>query len=198
MVYLPFRSLDAAGQFRTPSGAAFAVRVAGPDPLAIAPILRREIMRARPGFLVSRIVPQTELVEQQTIRERLLALLASFFAAVALLLAAIGLYGVLNDSLAERRRELGIRIAIGAPPREIVRRATIHALAMVTVGAAGGLVLALLSARYLESLLFQVKATEAAPLIMPVLVLFTTAILAALPAAISAVRIDPVEMLRAE
>jgi predicted permease len=198
VVYLPFRSLDAAGQFRRPSGAAIVLRVAGPDPLALAPMLRREITRTRPGFLVSRIVPQTELVEQQTIRERLLALLASFFATVALLLAGIGLYGVLNYSLVERRRELGIRIAIGAPLREIVRRPTLDELAMVAAGAAAGLALALLSVRYIESLLFQVKATEAAPLIVPVLVLFTAAILAALPAAISAVRIDPVEMLRAE
>ena len=166
--------------------------------MTLAPMLRREIRRARPGFLVSRIVPQTELVEQQSIRERLLALLASFFATVALLLAGIGLYGVLNYSLVERRRELGIRIAIGAPLREIVRRPTLDELAMVAAGAAAGLALALLSVRYIESLLFQVKATEAAPLIMPVLILFNAAILAALPAAISAVRIDPVEMLRAE
>ncbi len=198
VVYLPFRSRDAAGQFRKPTGAAFVLRVAGPDPSALVPVLRREIMRARPGFLVSRIVPETELVEQQTIRERLLALLASFFATVALLLAAIGLYGVLDDSLVERRRELGIRIAIGAPLREIVRRATMDALAMVGVGAAAGLALALLSVRYIASLLFQVKATDAAPLITPVLILFTVAILASLPAAISAARIDPVEMLRAE
>jgi ABC-type antimicrobial peptide transport system permease subunit len=113
-------------------------------------MLRREIMRARLGFLVSRIVPQTELVEQQTIRERLLALLASFFATVALVLAAIGLYGVLNDSLVERRRKLGIRIAIGAPLREIVRRATMDGLAMVAAGAVGGLGLALLSVRYIR------------------------------------------------
>ncbi len=198
VVYLPFRSMDATGQFRRESGAAFVLRVAGPDPLALAPVLRRQIIRARPGFLVSAIVPQTELVEQQTIRERLLALLASFFAAVALLLAGIGLYGVLQYSLLERRRELGIRIAIGAPLREIVRRATIDGLAMVAAGAAAGLSLGLLSVRYIESLLFQVKATQAAPLLVPVAILFTVAILAALPAAIGAVRIDPVEMLRSE
>src|SRR5207253_5599913 len=124
VVYLPFRSLDAAGQFRRTSAGAFVLRVAGPDPAALGPALRREIMRARPGFLVTGIVPQTELVEQQTIRERLLAMLASFFAIVALLLAGIGLYGVLGYSLLQRRRELGIRIAIGAPAREIVRRPT--------------------------------------------------------------------------
>jgi hypothetical protein len=198
VVYLPFRSQDAEGQFRKPTAATFVLRVSGHDPLGVSAAVRRDIMRARPGFLVSRIVPETELVEQQTIRERLLAVLASFFATVALLLAAIGLYGVLDDSLLERRRELGIRIAIGAPVREIVRRATLDSLAMVAVGAAAGLALALLSVRYIESLLFQVKGAEAAPLILPVLVLFTAAILASLPTAVAATRIAPVEMLRAE
>jgi putative ABC transport system permease protein len=198
VVYLPFRSVDAAGQFRKPSGAAFVLRVAGPDPLALAPMLRREIMHARPGFLVSVTVPQTELVEQQTIRERLLALLASFFATVALLLAAIGLYGVLNYSLVERRRDLGIRIAIGAPLPEIVRRATVDGMAMVAAGAVAGIAPALLTARYIESLLYQVKATDTTTFIFPALTLFTVAALASVPAAIAAARIDPVEMLRAE
>jgi predicted permease len=198
VVYLPFRSVDANGQFRTARGAAFVLRVSGTNPLALVPMLRREITRAGPGLLVSRIVPQTELVEQQTIRERLLAMLASFFAVVALLLAGIGLYGVLNYSLLQRRRELGIRIAIGAPARDIVRRATVDGFAMVLAGAVTGLALALLSVRYIESLVYEVKATDPAPLILPALILFTAALLASVPAAIGAVRIDPVEMLRAE
>jgi hypothetical protein len=198
VVYLPFRSVDANGEFRTPRSAAFVLRASGLKPLAIAPMLRREIARARPGFLVSRIVAQTELVEQQTVRERLLAMLASFFALVALLLGGIGLYGVLGYSLLQRRRELGIRIAIGAPAREIVRRATADEFRMVLAGAATGFGLALLSARYIESLVYEVKATDPAPLIIPALILFAAALLASIPAAIAAVRIDPVAMLRAE
>jgi putative ABC transport system permease protein len=198
VVYLPFRSVDAKGQFRQSRGAAFVLRVSGSNPLALAPMLRREIARARPGFLVSRIVPETELVEQQTIRERLLAMLASFFAVVALLLAGIGLYGVLDDSLVERRRELGIRIAIGAPPRDVARLATVDGLAMVLAGAVAGLGLALLSMRYIESLLYQVKGTDPEPLLFPALILFAAALAASIPAAIGAVRIDPAEMLRAE
>jgi putative ABC transport system permease protein len=198
VVYLPFRSMNANGDFRTTRGATFVLRVSGPNPLALAPALRREVARARPGFLVSRIVPETELVEQQTIRERLLAMLASFFAVVALLLAGIGLYGVLDYSLLQRRRELGIRIAIGAPASDIVRRATMDGLAMVLVGAATGLALAFISMRYIESLVYQVKATDPAPLILPALMLFAAAVVASIPAAIGATRIDPVEMLRAE
>jgi hypothetical protein len=198
VVYLPFRSVNANGQFRTTRGAAFVLRVSGSNPLALAAILRHEITRARPGFLVSRIVPQTELVEQQTIRERLLAMLASFFASVALLLAGIGLYGVLEYSLLQRRRELGIRMAVGAPARDILRRATLDGLAMVFAGALTGLALALLSMRYIESLVYEVKATDPVPLILPALIIFAAALVASVPAAIGAARIDPVEMLRVE
>jgi predicted permease len=198
VVYLPLRGVGPDGRYRNTSGAAFAVRISGSNPLALAPMLRREIMHARPGFLVSRIVPQTELVEQQTTRERLLAMLASFFAVVALLLAGIGLYGVLSYSLVQRRRELGIRIAIGAPAREIVKRATMDCLAMVLAGAAVGLGLGLVSTRYIESLLYGVKATDPAALIPGAVVLLATVVLASAPAAIAAMRIDAVEMLRAE
>lgn len=198
VVYLPFRSVDASGQLRKSRGASFVLRVSGANPLALAPLLRHEVARARPGFLVSRIVAQKELVQQQTIRERLLAMLASFFAAVALLLAGIGLYGVLSYSLVRRRRELGIRIAVGAPAREIVRRATVEGFAMVSMGAIAGLALGLASVRYIESLLYHVKPSDPARLIAPAVTLFAAALLASLPAAISALRIDPVEMLRAE
>jgi len=198
LVYLPFRSVDAKGQFGKPDGAAFVLRISGSNPMAMAPLLRREIARARPGFLVSQVVSQTELVEQQTMRERLLAMLASFFAIVALLLAAIGLYGVLNYSLIQRRRELGIRIAIGAPSRDIMRRATATGLAMAAAGAVTGLFLAVLSVRYIESLIYGVKPTAPAALALPAVILLIAALLAALPAAIRAMRIDPVEMLRAE
>jgi len=198
VVYLPFQSVDAQGRPRAPTGAAFVLRISGPNPLALAPLVRREIMHARPGFLVSRIVPQTELVEQQTMRERLLALLASFFAGVALLLAGIGLYGVLGYALVERRRELGIRLAVGAPARDIVRLATVDGLTMVVAGAAAGLGLAFLSMRYLEPLLYGVKATDPARVVLPAAILFAAALAASVPAAISAVRIDPVETLRAD
>jgi putative ABC transport system permease protein len=198
VVYLPFQGLNSDGHPRMPRSAAIVLRVAGGNPVGLAPMLRREVARARPGFLVSRVVPETELVARQTVRERLLAMLASFFAVVALLLAAIGLYGVLDYSLVQRRRELGIRIAIGAPARDIVGRATFDGLSMVGAGALAGLGLALLSARYLESLVYGVQATAPATLVLPALVLLAAAVVASLPAAAGAMRIDPVEMLRSE
>ena len=76
-----------------------------------------------------------------TVRERLLAMLAMFFAAVALLLAGIGLYGVLDYGVLQRRREIGIRMAIGAQAGDIARRVTAEAFSMVLLGAVAGIAL---------------------------------------------------------
>src|SRR5579872_3711846 len=112
----------------------FLVRTSGPNPLAMASTLRREITRARPEFLVSNIRTQAEINRSATIRERLLAMLALFFAIVALLLAGIGLYGVLDYSVLQRRREIAIRIALGSPSADVAWRVTADVLSMVLIG----------------------------------------------------------------
>ncbi|MCU1236584.1 MAG: hypothetical protein JWP63_4551 [Candidatus Solibacter sp.] len=178
--------------------ATFIVRTSSANPLALASTLRQEIPRARPEFRVSNIRTQADLVRAQTVRERLLAMLALFFAAVALLLATIGLYGVLDYSVLQRRREIGIRMAIGAQASDIARRITREVFAMVMVGAIAGLALGLASVRYIETLLYRVNATGPAMLLPPLLVILAAAFLAALPAVFRAVRIDPVASLRAD
>jgi putative ABC transport system permease protein len=174
------------------------VRTAGSNPLALASVLRHEIPRIRSEFRVSNLHTQQELIDGKTIRERLLAMLALFFAAVALLLAAIGLYGVLNYSVVQRRREIGIRLAIGAPASGIARLVTIDVFTMVLTGAVIGLAVGMTSVRYIEMLFYQVKATDVGMLMLPALSLFAAALLAALPAVLQAVRIDPVDTLRSE
>ena len=166
--------------------------------MALASILRREVPRARPEFRVSNIRTQAELVRAQTLRERLLAMLALFFAAVALLLAGVGLYGVLDYSVLQRRREIGIRMAIGAPAGSIARLVTVEIFAMVLAGALAGVALGMASVRYIEALLYQVKAGDPAMLALPSVTILAAASLAALPAVFHAVRIDPAAMLRAE
>ena len=125
-------------------------------------------------------------------------MLALFFAVVALLLAGVGLYGVLDYSVLQRRREIGIRMAIGAQARDIARRVTADVFSMVLAGALAGLALGMASVRYIETLLYQVKATDLTMLAVPSLTILAGALLAALPAVFRAVRIDPVTMLRAE
>jgi predicted permease len=195
VAYTPFHRLDDKG---TMLGGTFVVRTSSPNPLALASILRREVSRARPEFRVSNIRTQKELEQSQTIRERLLAMLALFFAGVAVLLAGIGLYGVLDYSVFQRRREIGIRMAIGAQAGDIARRVTVEVFTMVVAGALAGLALGMASARYIETLLYQVKPTDLGLLALPSLIILAAALLAALPAVIHAVRIDPVTMLRSE
>jgi predicted permease len=196
--YFPFHTLDSNGTPVPRRRGTFIVRTSGSNPLALASILRQEVPRARPEFRVSNVRTQTDLVLAQTVRERLLAMLALFFAAVALVLAGIGLYGVLDYSVLQRRREIGIRIAIGAQASDIARRVTAEVFSMVVLGALMGLALGLASTRYVGALLYQVKATDLGGLVVPAVVMIAAALLAAVPPVIRAVRIDPVTMLRAE
>ena len=192
VAYIPFRGLQPVRE------GTFIVRTSSSNPLALASTLRREVSRARAGFRVSNIATQAEINRSHTVRERLLAMLALFFAVVALLLAGVGLYGVLDYSVLQRRREIGIRLAIGAQPGGIARLVTVDVFSMVLAGALAGLALGMASVRYIESLLYQVRPTDLTMLGLPSAIILTTALLAALPAVIRAVRIDPVTMLRAE
>jgi predicted lysophospholipase L1 biosynthesis ABC-type transport system permease subunit len=200
VAYIPFH--EAAnppnGTLRPGGRATFVIRTAGDDELALAATLRRKIADAHVGLRVSNISTQAEIVRNQTIRERLIAMLALFFAGVALLLAAIGLYGVLNYSVLQRRREIGIRMAVGSPRIRIVRLVTANVFAMAGLGSCAGIALGLESARYIESLFYQVKATDADVLALPACAILLTVLIATLPAVLRAIRTDPTEILRAE
>jgi predicted permease len=196
--YFPYQAVDAQGALQPMGRGTFVVRTSGPNPLALASMLRQEVRRARPEFRVANIRSQVEIEESLTVRERMLALLALFFAAVALALAGVGLHGVLDYSVQLRRREIGIRMAIGAPAASIARSVTVDVFVMVLAGAAAGLALGMASTRYIETLLFEVRATDWARLALPSMTILAAAMLAAVPAVIRAVRLDPVSALRAE
>jgi predicted permease len=198
LVFVPFQGVRANGEWQPQNWGTFIVRTAGTNPLAMAQILRQEVPRAWPEFRVSRIRTQLEINQSHTVRERLLATLALFFAVVALVMAGVGLYGVLHYSVLQRQREIGIRIAIGAQPGVILRLVTVEVFSMVLAGALAGLALGMASVRYIAELFYQVKATELAMLMFPTLTILAAASLAALPAVVHAVRIDPATMLRAE
>lgn len=198
VVYVPLHSVDKDGALRPEDEETFIVRTAASNPAALAGMLRQEVPRVSAHFHVTNIRTQKEIDEAQTIRERLLAMLAFFFGAVALLLAGIGLYGVLNYSLLQREREFGIRLALGARTGDVAREVTAGIFAAVCAGAVAGLGMGMASARYIASLLYQVKTTDLGVLAFPSLIILATALLAAVPAVMRALRIDPVAMLRAE
>ena len=198
VVFVPFHHMGATGEMRTVSEETFIVRTASANPLALAATLRQEVSKVHSEFHVSNVRTQLELNQAQTVRERLLATLAFFFGAVALLLAGVGLYGVLNYSVQQREREIGIRMALGAQVDDVARRVMAGITVAVAIGAVAGLALGLASVRYIESLLYQVKATDAGVLAIPCLTILLAVVIAALPAVLRAMRIDPVAMLRVE
>jgi len=192
--YVPFDG----GLLNPRARGTFVVRTLSANPVALASVLRREVPRARPEFRVTNIRAQSDIDVAHMFRERLLAMLALFFAAAALLLAGIGLYGVLDYSVLERRREIGIRMAIGARAGDIGLRVTLDTFAMVLAGAVAGLAIGMASVRSIEALLYQVKATDLGMLAIPSAAVVVVALIAALAPVMRAVRIDPVAILRAD
>jgi predicted permease len=195
--YVPFVEIDGKSTPRVVDFATFTIHTAE-NPLVLADSLRQLIAQSHNGLRVSNVITQLDLVRDQTIRERLIAMLAAFFAAVALLLAGIGLYAVLNYSVLQRRREIGIRMAIGSPRAGIVRIVTLDVFQMIALGGCTGVALGFGAARYVQSLFYQVKATEADLIALPTCAMLLTALVATLPAVLRALRTDPTEILRSE
>jgi predicted permease len=196
--YVPLNAVDDKASSQPVNFATFVIHTEAQNPLALADSLRQLIAQRHNGLRVSNVTTQLDLVRDQTVRERLIATLAGFFAAVALLLAGVGLYAVLNYSVLQRRREIGIRMAIGSTRAGIVRVVTLDVFVMIALGGCAGLVLGFGAARYVESLFYQVKATDAAMIALPTCALLLTALVAVLPAVLRALRTDPTEILRAE
>jgi ABC-type antimicrobial peptide transport system permease subunit len=198
VAFVPFQRVDAKGVGGKADSATIVLRTSENDPMVMAEAMRRKVAQMNLGFRVSNVQTQQELIDDQTVRERLLAMLGGFFAALAVLLAAIGLYGVLHYSVTQREREIGIRIALGAAATNIARLVTVRVMFMVAAGAMVGVVAGMASVRYVAALLYGVKATDPSMLIVPAAVLLAAVCLASVPAVMRAVRIDPAEMLRAE
>jgi putative ABC transport system permease protein len=127
-----------------------------------------------------------------------MALLSGFFAAVGLLMAAVGLYGVLSYSVVRRTREIGIRIALGAQSGDLVIAILKDAVLMTGIGVVVGLASGLYLSDFVKGLLHEVHPTDAVSISMPLACLLLTAVLAAVPAARRASRLNPVEALRSE
>jgi ABC-type antimicrobial peptide transport system permease subunit len=147
---------------------------------------------------VSDAYTQQDLIDMQTVRDRMLAMLGVFFAGVALLLAGIGLYGVLNYSVTQRRREIGIRMALGAKRGEVAGLVTTEVARIVITGGVAGCLLGLGAAKYAASLLYQVKAGAWQETLLPLAAILCVAMVATIPALMYALEVEPAEILRAE
>jgi predicted permease len=187
-IYSPLR--DAAG-------ATLSVRTAS-NPAPLLSWLRKEIETAAPSLTVRGNILLSTQLDNLMVSERLLATLAGFFSAAALLLASVGLYGVIHFAAAQRTREIGIRIALGAPRGSVARMMVADTSVPVIVGVAAGIGGGAALARYLSSQLFGVKPTDFWSLAAPVACILAAAAAAALPPAVRASEADPVTVLRQE
>jgi predicted permease len=195
--YIPFRRIGSSGadQF---SSATLTVRTEALDPMSLAASLRQAIPQSGSGLRVANIRTQEELTRRHTLRERLLATVSAFFACVAVILAGVGVYGTLTQSVLRRRREFGIRVALGASASDVVGRLVTGAFAMTALGAVLGFIVSIASESYIRSLLYEVKATDLFMLAVPLATILAATGLAALPPAIRAMRTDPARLLKLE
>jgi predicted permease len=168
------------------------------DPPSLVSTLRQQISGARPGLRVDEIQPHSNFIRWRLVRERLLAALSLFFAVVALVLAGIGVYGVLNYVVSRRRREIGIRMALGARPGHVVRKVTGDAALVVCLGSVAGAAAGVAAGRLMEALLYEVRPTGLDAIALPIIALAIVALTASLPPAFRAARVDPSLTLRSE
>ncbi len=171
------------------------VRTAG-DPLAVAPRLREEVRALDPAQAVAAVRPLDEVTGRSIAQPRFRAALAGSFGVLALSLAAIGLYGVLSYGVSRRRREIGIRMALGAGEGQVVRLVVSRGLLLAGIGLAAGALAALAATRLLSSFLFGVSTTDPGAFLGTSALLIGVAALARYLPARRAARIDPGAALR--
>jgi putative ABC transport system permease protein len=139
-----------------------------------------------------------ERIGAQLAADRMIAVLLSIFGGGALLLATIGIYGVIGYSVAQRTHEIGIRIALGAEQRDILKLIVGQGMVLIAIGAGIGLALAFAATRVLKSLLFGISATDPLTFAVVVILLMAVALLACYLPARRATKVDPLEALRYE
>jgi len=190
IVYYPYWQAPQLSTF-------FTVRTAR-DPEALASSVRRTIIRIEPEAAITDVQTMDEVVGSSVAQRRFEFDLLMTFAAAALLLAALGLYGVLSYSVAERTREIGVRIALGAPRDSLYRLVFRQAALPVIVGVPAGLAVAWLTGHMIASLLFQVKPYDVPSALLVIVILAATVVVACYWPARRAAHVDPMQALRME
>jgi len=175
----------------------FTVKTTG-DPVTMLPAIRRALKEVDPLLPLARTATMEQRLADSLARRRVSTQLMTFFGAAALLLAATGLYGVLSYVVNQRRREVGIRAALGASPARIVELIAKQGLLPVAAGISAGLGASIASGRVLETLLFEVSPNDPLVYVAITLLLLLIAIAAIAIPIRRAVNVDPAVVLRDE
>lgn len=178
-------------------GGPLAIRTRG-DPQPLLPSIRSVVRNLDPGMPIQELRPATEIYAESIDMPRFLLIVMTILSGLALLLATVGIYGVLAFGVAQRRRELGIRIALGAPLRRVSWGVLREGLLLAGTGVVIGAGVALGLSRLIRGLLYGVEPTDSVTLVSVVLSSLAAAALACYWPARRASRVDPVEVLRAE
>jgi putative ABC transport system permease protein len=178
-------------------GTQLIVRTRGDAGVMVAAI-RRELIASDPGVVIERIGPFADIVASTVVDRRMAMRLLATLACLAILVASLGLYGVLSFAVRQRMRELGVRSALGAGPVALLRGVMGDGLAMTLPGIVVGLVLSVATTRVLRGLLYEVSPTEPATILGITGLLILVSIAASLVPALRASRVDPAVTLRSE
>lgn len=177
--------------------AALVVR-AKDDPLRLAMPIEREIARIDPDLAVENVLTMDQLISKRTANQRFSLVLLTSFAGLAVLLAAVGLYGVISYATAGRTAEFGVRLALGAQVHDLIRSVLQQGVTPVLMGIAAGLLGSLVAGRIMESMLFEVKPWDVTVFASVGCVLLLVSVAASLIPALRTTAIDPAQVLRAD
>ena len=177
--------------------ASFEVRTAA-DPQALLPAIRRVVADLNANIPIFLITTESDQIDRLLFQERLIAHLSSFFGLLALVLACVGLYGLLSYEVSRRTREIGIRMALGAQERDVLRLVVKQGLTLAFVGAVAGIAVALAVTRYLTSMLYGDHANDPITIASVAALLCLVALAACYIPARRATRVDPLVALRYE
>jgi predicted permease len=178
-------------------GASFELRTAA-DPQAILPAIRETVAQVNTNLPLFDVKTESQQIDRLLFQERLVARLSGFFGLLAMVLASVGLYGLLSYDVSRRTREIGIRMALGAQAKDVLRSVVRQGLVLALVGAAAGIGVALGVTRYLKSMLYDVHANDPVTIVAVVVLLVLVALAACFIPARRATKVDPMVALRCE
>jgi len=189
--YLPF------GQGHWPS-AFVAVRTIIPDPLALVPAVQNAVWTVDKSVPLSEVRTMHDVIARSVLRRKFTMTLLGIFAALAVLLAAVGLYGVMSYSVSQRTHEIGIRMALGAQRTDVVKMVVSHGMALAGMGVVLGVAVSLMLTRLISRLLFGISATDPGTFFALAVLLMSLALLANYIPARRATKVAPMVALRYE